>query len=145
MRAIAEIISRNNQLDVVVHSANHTATDRRRPSRQSSWPSFTYQRPGRAAGQSRRPAAVAQAGPRPAGVGFFKRYARWHPPYLGPYFAAKAAMDALAVSYAGELARWESKPPSSCLDPSPREPTITLTRAGRPMRKGRGIRRWPDR
>lgn len=28
------------------------------------------------------------------------------PPYLGPYFAAKTAMDALAVSYAGELARW---------------------------------------
>ncbi|WP_158169966.1 SDR family NAD(P)-dependent oxidoreductase [Mycolicibacterium smegmatis] len=28
------------------------------------------------------------------------------PPYLGPYFAAKAAMDALAVSYARELARW---------------------------------------
>jgi len=27
-------------------------------------------------------------------------------PYLAPYFAAKAAMDALAVSYAGELARW---------------------------------------
>ncbi len=28
------------------------------------------------------------------------------PPYLAPYFAAKAAMDSLAVSYAGELARW---------------------------------------
>lgn len=28
------------------------------------------------------------------------------PPYLAPYFAAKAAMDAVAVSYAGELARW---------------------------------------
>ncbi|MFD6285953.1 SDR family NAD(P)-dependent oxidoreductase [Streptomyces sp. NPDC060205] len=28
------------------------------------------------------------------------------PPYLAPYFAAKAAMDALAVSYAGELARF---------------------------------------
>ena len=28
------------------------------------------------------------------------------PPYLGPYFAAKAAKDALAVSYAGELVRW---------------------------------------
>jgi len=28
------------------------------------------------------------------------------PPWLAPYFAAKAAMDALAVSYAGELARW---------------------------------------
>ena len=28
------------------------------------------------------------------------------PPYLSPYFAAKAATDSLAVSYAGELARW---------------------------------------
>lgn len=28
------------------------------------------------------------------------------PPYLAPYFAAKAAMDSMAVSYAGELARW---------------------------------------
>lgn len=28
------------------------------------------------------------------------------PPYLGPYFAAKAAMDALAVSYAAEVARF---------------------------------------
>jgi NAD(P)-dependent dehydrogenase (short-subunit alcohol dehydrogenase family) len=29
------------------------------------------------------------------------------PPYLGPYFAAKAGMDALAVSYAAELARFD--------------------------------------
>ncbi len=28
------------------------------------------------------------------------------PPYLGPYFAAKAAEDSLAVTYAAELARW---------------------------------------
>jgi NAD(P)-dependent dehydrogenase (short-subunit alcohol dehydrogenase family) len=28
------------------------------------------------------------------------------PPYLGPYFAAKAAMDSLAVTYAAELARF---------------------------------------
>jgi NAD(P)-dependent dehydrogenase (short-subunit alcohol dehydrogenase family) len=28
------------------------------------------------------------------------------PPYLGPYFAAKAAEDSLAVSYAAELARF---------------------------------------
>jgi len=28
------------------------------------------------------------------------------PPFLSPYFAAKAAMDSLAVSYAAELARW---------------------------------------
>lgn len=28
------------------------------------------------------------------------------PPYLSPYFAAKAAMDSLAISYASELTRW---------------------------------------
>ncbi|THG31518.1 SDR family oxidoreductase [Naasia lichenicola] len=28
------------------------------------------------------------------------------PPFLGPYFAAKAAMDSIAVSYAAELLRW---------------------------------------
>jgi NAD(P)-dependent dehydrogenase (short-subunit alcohol dehydrogenase family) len=28
------------------------------------------------------------------------------PPYQAPYFASKAGMDALAVSYAGELSRW---------------------------------------
>jgi NAD(P)-dependent dehydrogenase (short-subunit alcohol dehydrogenase family) len=28
------------------------------------------------------------------------------PPYLAPYFAAKAAMDSVAVSYAAELSRW---------------------------------------
>ncbi|MBO9543609.1 SDR family oxidoreductase [Caulobacter sp.] len=28
------------------------------------------------------------------------------PPFLAPYFAAKAAMDSLAVSYASELTRW---------------------------------------
>jgi NAD(P)-dependent dehydrogenase (short-subunit alcohol dehydrogenase family) len=28
------------------------------------------------------------------------------PPWLAPYFAAKAAMDSLAVTYAGEVARW---------------------------------------
>src|SRR6266851_5489135 len=28
------------------------------------------------------------------------------PPYLAPYFAAKAAMDSLAVLYARELSRW---------------------------------------
>ncbi|CAH0032828.1 unnamed protein product [Clonostachys rhizophaga] len=27
-------------------------------------------------------------------------------PFVGPYFATKAAMDSLAVSYAGELSRW---------------------------------------
>jgi NAD(P)-dependent dehydrogenase (short-subunit alcohol dehydrogenase family) len=29
------------------------------------------------------------------------------PPYLAPYFAAKAGMGAMAATYAGELARWK--------------------------------------
>ncbi|KAK5050792.1 hypothetical protein LTR84_003351 [Exophiala bonariae] len=28
------------------------------------------------------------------------------PPFLGPYFASKAAMDSLAITYAGELTKW---------------------------------------
>lgn len=36
-------------------------------------------------------------------------------PTLGPYFAAKAAMDSLAVTYAGEVARWGIEPE----DPDP--------------------------
>jgi len=35
-----------------------------------------------------------------------QQHPRRNPPYLAPYFAAKAGMDALAVSYGGELARW---------------------------------------
>jgi NAD(P)-dependent dehydrogenase (short-subunit alcohol dehydrogenase family) len=40
------------------------------------------------------------------------------PPWLAPYFAAKAERDSLAVSYAGELARWGSRPRSSCPAPT---------------------------
>lgn len=57
------------------------------------------------------------------------------PPYLAPYFAAKAGMDSLAVSYAAELARWGSRPRSSCQARSPTAPTTSLTR---------GVRRMPQ-
>jgi NAD(P)-dependent dehydrogenase (short-subunit alcohol dehydrogenase family) len=54
------------------------------------------------------------------------------PPYLGPYFAAKAGMDALAVSYAGELAASASRPPSSFPGPSPGERITSRTAAAPP-------------
>jgi NAD(P)-dependent dehydrogenase (short-subunit alcohol dehydrogenase family) len=47
------------------------------------------------------------------------------PPWLAPYFAAKAGMDSLAVSYAGELARGGSRPRSSCPAPTRRAPTTS--------------------
>lgn len=39
-------------------------------------------------------------------MGVQQQLCRRHPPYLAPYFAAKAGMDAMAVVYARELARW---------------------------------------
>jgi NAD(P)-dependent dehydrogenase (short-subunit alcohol dehydrogenase family) len=51
------------------------------------------------------------------------------PPYLGPYFAAKAAEDSLAVSYAAELARFGMTPRSSFPGLSPLGPTTLPTLA----------------
>ena len=51
------------------------------------------------------------------------------PPYLAPYFASKAGMDAMAVVYARELVRWVSGPLSSCPARSRAAPTISPTPA----------------
>src|SRR6266446_219182 len=59
------------------------------------------------------------------------------PPYLAPYFTAKAGMDAMAVQYARELSRWGiEKLRSSFLVPSPAAPTTSPTRADLPMARG---------
>lgn len=55
------------------------------------------------------------------------------PPFLAPYFAAKAAMDSLAVTYAGELTRWGIETSIMVPGASPRAPTTLPTRASRPM------------
>ena len=39
-------------------------------------------------------------------MGVEQQFGRRHAPYLAPYFAAKAGMDAMAVQYARELSRW---------------------------------------
>jgi NAD(P)-dependent dehydrogenase (short-subunit alcohol dehydrogenase family) len=62
------------------------------------------------------------------------------PPYLSPYFAAKAAMaamDSLAVSYAAEFARWGIE--TSIIVPGAftRARTTSPTPARRPTRSGR--------
>lgn len=54
------------------------------------------------------------------------------PPYLAPYFAAKAGMDAMAVSYASELARWNIE--SSIIVPGAyTSGTNHFAHAGRPL------------
>ncbi len=44
------------------------------------------------------------------------------PPYLGPYFAAKATEDALAVSYAAELSRFGISTTTAAVVPGDADP-----------------------
>jgi NAD(P)-dependent dehydrogenase (short-subunit alcohol dehydrogenase family) len=58
------------------------------------------------------------------------------PPYLAPYFAAKAAMDAIAVQYARELSRWGIE--TSIIVPGAfTSGTNHFARSGRPADAGR--------
>jgi NAD(P)-dependent dehydrogenase (short-subunit alcohol dehydrogenase family) len=56
-------------------------------------------------------------------------------PYLAPYFAAKAGMDALAASYALELARWGIE--STIMVPGPSRTAPVTTAGSRPTRRWR--------
>jgi NAD(P)-dependent dehydrogenase (short-subunit alcohol dehydrogenase family) len=106
-KAIERIITEHGRLDVVVHNAGHMVFG---PSE-----SFTMEQ---LAGmfdvnvlstQRVNRASLPQMRKQGKGLLVWVSSSSTRggtPPYLGPYFAAKAAMDALAVSYAGELARW---------------------------------------
>jgi NAD(P)-dependent dehydrogenase (short-subunit alcohol dehydrogenase family) len=54
------------------------------------------------------------------------------PPYLGPYFAAKAGMDALAVSYAAELSRFDIETTIIVPGSSRKAPTTSPAAATQP-------------
>jgi len=104
---IAKIIAANGRLDVVIHNAGHMSFG---PAEAFTPEQFAQlydinvlstQRVNRAAlpqlrKQGRGLVVWVSSSSARGGT----------PPYLSPYFAAKAAMDSLAVSYAGELARW---------------------------------------
>jgi NAD(P)-dependent dehydrogenase (short-subunit alcohol dehydrogenase family) len=104
---VGKIIADNGRLDVVVHNAGHMSFG---PAEAFTPEQFaelydinvlSTQRVNRAAlPQLRRQG-------RGLVVWVSSSSARGGtPPYLSPYFAAKAAMDSLAVSYASELTRW---------------------------------------
>ena len=105
--AIAQIVRENGRLDVVVHNAGHMVFG---PAEAFTPQQFAHlydvnvlstQRVNRAALpqlRSQKQGLVIWVGSSSTNGGV--------PPYLAPYFAAKAAMDALAVSYAKELTRW---------------------------------------
>jgi NAD(P)-dependent dehydrogenase (short-subunit alcohol dehydrogenase family) len=105
--AIQQIIAKNGRLDVVIHNAGHmvfgpaeaftpeqlaelydvNVLSTQRVNR-ASLPQLRKQRQGLVVWVSSSSSAGGT------------------PPYLAPYFAAKAGMDALAVIYARELTRW---------------------------------------
>ena len=105
--AIARIVADNGRLDVVIHNAGHMAFGPAEAFTPEQFAQFydinvlSTQRVNRA--------ALPQLRKQGKGLVLWVSSSSARggtPPYLAPYFAAKAAMDSLAVSYAGELARW---------------------------------------
>ena len=105
--AIQEIISKDGRLDVVVHNAGHMVfgpTEAFTPEQLAELYDvnvLSTQRVNRA--------ALPQLRKQSQGLVVWvssSSAAGGTPPYLAPYFAAKAGMDALAVVYARELTRW---------------------------------------
>lgn len=105
--AVARIIAEQGRIDVIVHNAGHMAfgpAEAFTPEQFASLYDINVvgpQRLNRAALPQLRhdgEALLIWVGSTSTRGGT--------PPYLAPYFAAKAAMDSLAISYAGELARW---------------------------------------
>jgi len=105
--AIARVVAEQGRLDVVIHNAGHMVfgpAEAFTPEQLSELYDINVlstQRVNRA--------ALPQL--RKQGKGLLvwvssSSSAGGTPPYLAPYFAAKAAMDAMAVVYARELTRW---------------------------------------
>lgn len=105
--AVAQIIEEAGRLDVVIHSAGHMVfgpTEAFTPEQLAELYNvnvLSAQRVNRAALpqlRKQKHGLVVWIGSSSTAGGV--------PPYLAPYFAAKAGMEALAVSYARELSRW---------------------------------------
>jgi NAD(P)-dependent dehydrogenase (short-subunit alcohol dehydrogenase family) len=103
--AIAKIVAEQGRLDVVMHNAGHMVFG---PAEATEQLAELYDVNVLSTQRVNR-AALPQL--RKQGRGLLvwvssSSSAGGTPPYLAPYFAAKAGMDALAVVYARELSRW---------------------------------------
>jgi NAD(P)-dependent dehydrogenase (short-subunit alcohol dehydrogenase family) len=105
--AVAQIIADTGRIDVLMHNAGHMAFG---PAE-----AFTPEQYGQLYDvnvlSTQRVNRAALPHMRKQGKGLVvwvssSSTAGGTPPYLAPYFAAKAAMDAIAVQYARELSRW---------------------------------------
>ncbi|MGV4980759.1 SDR family NAD(P)-dependent oxidoreductase [Streptomyces sp. NRAIS4] len=105
--AVARVLATEGRLDVVVHNAGHTVSG---PAEAFTPEQLADLYDVNVLGAQRvNRAALPQLRARGEGLLVWIGSSSTRggcPPFLGPYFAAKAAMDALAVSYAGELVRF---------------------------------------
>ena len=105
--AVGKIVADRGRLDVLVHNAGHMVFG---PAEAFTPEQFAQLYDVNVLGTQRvNRAALPQLRRQGRGLVVWVSSSSTRggtPPYLAPYFAAKAAMDALAVSYAGELARW---------------------------------------
>jgi NAD(P)-dependent dehydrogenase (short-subunit alcohol dehydrogenase family) len=105
--AVEKIIAESGRIDVVVHNAGHMMFG---PAEAFTPEQFAQQYDVNVLGTQRVNRAVLPH-MRAAKQGLLvwvssSSSAGGTPPYLSPHFAAKAAMDALAVQYARELTGW---------------------------------------
>ena len=104
---IARIIADNGRLDIVVHNAGHMSFG---PAEAFTAEQFAQLYDINVLSTQRvNRAALPQLRKQGKGLVVWVSSSSTRggtPPYLSPYFAAKAAMDSLAVSYSTELARW---------------------------------------
>src|SRR5271168_5239330 len=105
--AVKKIMAESGKIDVLVHNAGHMMFG---PAEAFTPEQFAQQYDVNVLGTQRVNRAVLPH-MRAARQGLLvwvssSSSAGGIPPYLAPYFAAKAAMDSLAVIYARELARW---------------------------------------
>lgn len=105
--AIDSIIAECGRLDVVVHNAGHMVLG---PAEAFTPEQIAQIYDSNVVGTQRvNRAALPHLRRQGSGLLLWVGSSSTHggcPPFLAPYFAAKAAMDALAVSYAGELIRF---------------------------------------
>jgi NAD(P)-dependent dehydrogenase (short-subunit alcohol dehydrogenase family) len=106
-KGIASIIAEHGRLDVIVHNAGHMSFGPAEAFTPEQYAELfdvnvlSTQRVNRA--------ALPQLRKQGQGLVVWVSSSSTRggtPPYLAPYFAAKAAMDSVAVSYASELTRW---------------------------------------
>ncbi|CAA0109519.1 Uncharacterised protein [Starkeya nomas] len=105
--AVARVIAETGRIDVLVHNAGHMAFG---PAEAFTPEQYAQLYDSNVLGTQRvNRAVLPHLRARRRGLLVWvssSSSAGGTPPYLAPYFAAKAAMDAIAVQYARELSRW---------------------------------------